>query len=108
MPGSLGLYLSNCHLKEDEEFDALDKEEFEVCIINVKWSLCRSVTAWKRERERESVCVCVCVCVCVYVCCLRAWVCIRSSSPVCTLCVGCARVHKQHQPRLFFCCVGSL
>ena len=67
MPGSLGLYLSNCHLKEDEEFDALDKEEFEVCIINVKWSLCRSVTAWKRERERERererVCVCVCVCV---------------------------------------------
>ena len=28
----------NCHLNEDEEYDTLSKGEFEVCIINVKWS----------------------------------------------------------------------
>ena len=39
MPVSLDLNLLICHLKEDEEYDTLDKEEFEVCIINVKWSL---------------------------------------------------------------------
>ena len=59
MPVSLGLYLLNCHLNEDEEYDTLSKGEFEVCIINVKWSLCRCVTAWD-ERE-ESVCACLCV-----------------------------------------------
>ena len=58
MPVSLGLNLLNCHLKEDEEYDTLDKEEFEVCIINVKWSLCRSVTAWE---EKGSLCACLCV-----------------------------------------------
>ena len=63
MPVSLGLNLLNCYLKVDEEYDTPDKEEFEVCIINVKWSLCRSVTAW----EEKGVCVHVCVCECVYV-----------------------------------------
>ena len=67
MSVSLGLYLLNCHLNEDEEYDTLRKGEFEVCIINVnvKWSLCRCVTAWGMREKRVCVHVCVCACFCV-------------------------------------------
>ena len=66
MPVSLGLYLLNCHLNEDEEYDTLSKGEFEVCIINVKWSLCRCVTAWDEREECVCACLCVSMCVCVF------------------------------------------